>query len=193
MRFDDLSCAQDFEFPCVSSWIPHDRLLEAVQRQSYDFLEVNSFWEAIFGLRLGVLRQTFKMQDYGVPGSRSHLLIINPQNRLVSQQAYQLLRTQILEAYEYTLSSTDKVVSRLTSQMRMASAPTELLNCNVIAASLRVLYPHIAEAHRTRLTLDWQELKLFYRWFYGKIGHSPEQWGVEGPISLEHLVCDTWA
>lgn len=193
MRFDDLSCANNLEFPCVSSFVPHDNMFDAVQLQKYDFLEVNSYWEALAGLRLGMIRQTFKMQDYGVPSSRSHLLVINAASRSISQRSINRLRSEILEAYEIVLTAADNVQQEVISKLRATLFAHSPPNRHSLAASLRILNPHIEEAHTSRLRFDWRELQSFYRWFHRKMGHSPELWGAVSPGALEHLICDSWA
>ena len=193
MRFDDLSCALDFEFRCVASWVPQDRMIEAIQMQKFDFLEVNSYWEAVLGLRLGLFRQTFKLQDYGIPASRSHLLVINIENRSVSHEAYQKLRSQLLGAYELVLSETDKTFDIMNSRLKTLTPRLDTLNAHVLSASVRTLMPHFAEAHRTSLSLDWHDLQLFYRWFWAKLAHTSEPWERVPPVSLEHLICDFWS
>lgn len=186
MRFDDLSCANDFEFSCISSWVPHDRLMAETHLHNFDFLELNSFWEGLLGLKLGTLKRTFKMQDYGVPCSRSHLLVINSRNKSSCRAVLMGLRARLLETYDGILSDADCAAEKLVGQFGAKFGA----GLSAVRASVRVLSPHIEATYKSRLSLDWRELQAFHRWFHAKIAHSPEQWGVVSSVQLEHLVCD---
>lgn len=188
-RFQDLSYANNFDFPCISRSIPHDGVADAIWSQRFEFIEANAYSDGLAALKSGAAQRAFKVSDYGVPSSYSHVMVVHSQIGPSKKKQLLSLKKRLIEVYERILSDVDWAVHRLANNPDVSQLSGDESQSR---AALRVLSPHMLRALRSECSLTWEELEPFYRWLHLKTAQLSDLRDTGTPVQLDHLICDFW-
>lgn len=189
-RWQDISCAFDLE--CSedrAEEIPSCRMPQALIQGRFAMLELNLFWEGLVGFRRGLIVNSARSSDYGIPQGASHLLVSNQKTIAEYSQLLKDFRLSLVDVYKKMLEDVELFADRWSSSKVFQYRP----NFGFLLASARILAPHFEESVRTGGRFDFEKTQKFIRWFASRVpALSDTGQGLYPAVSLEDVLCDVW-
>ncbi|MEY4065383.1 MAG: hypothetical protein RIR26_1591 [Pseudomonadota bacterium] len=189
-KWEEISCA--FDLSCdadVAEAVPPCHLEREMLAGRFALLELNSYWEGLAGMRRGLIRSAVKSDDFGLPKSYSHILVVN-HSFLKSQEAWlRQLQGKLSRFYSSALNDADRLAEQLVRAQAFACRP----DFGFVRASLRILAPHFESFIHSRGRLGVQDLVPYLRWFQARVLQKTGT-SISAPavLQIDSLLCDVW-
>jgi hypothetical protein len=189
-KWEEICCAFDHscDADCAETVLASHLGREMLSGR-YSLLELNSYWEGLAGMRRGLIGRSVRSDDFGLPKSHSHILVVN--NQFLSEHSPWLkhLQEKLISFYSNALSNVERLAEQLVSAQVFACRP----DVGFVNASLRVLGPHFEDFLRSKGKIEIRELVPYLRWFQARVLQKTGTYGsIPAVLQIDSLLCDVW-
>jgi hypothetical protein len=189
-RWESVSCALDIESADeAAKKIKSFGIIDELLSGRCTVLELNMYWEGLMGVRRGMVRQCARAEEFGVPESFSHLVVVHSEFATRNKTLLRQLRDHLMQAYEAVLNDTVSVAERFAQAGAFPCRP----NAGFLKASFRILAPQFESFLKTRGNLKWSDIVPYITWFQRHVAHKRRENSIPfAAVQIENLLCDSW-